>query len=268
MRGTGTDPPAKFGGPGSVDLTACKWEVLTRNFSGSLYLPSSVESHKHGARFYTAPIRHRSVLCQIYSGKTTNYTNNVIRDTRLVPMKCGCFFLHVCAHLPYSESMDDSGWVRAYKSSPGRDFRAFLKFTMSGSHALAQSYVVAAPLSKMLSCFSLLAFCQSKLTPLSFNGQSILFPKILRLRLCCFSYLWGPSEEVLVVPCGMHQGGGRLGLKGGVPLFPYSALTPHQAFALMEGGLRGNQNEDPSTTSTSRIRPVLPDKAANILQPH
>lgn len=97
--GTGTDPPAKFGGPGSVDLTACKWEVLTRNFSGSLYLPSSVESHKHRARFYTAPIRHHSVRCQIYSGKTTNYTNNVTRETRLGPRKCGAFFfmsVHIC----------------------------------------------------------------------------------------------------------------------------------------------------------------------------
>lgn len=110
-KGTGTDPPAKFGGPGSVDLTACKWEVLTRNFSGSLYLPSSVESHKHRARFYTAPIRHHSVLCQIYSGKTTNNTNNVTRDTRLGPRKHGAFFfmsVHICpirsVHMTQGES--------------------------------------------------------------------------------------------------------------------------------------------------------------------
>lgn len=82
--GTETDQLAKFGGPGSVDLTACKWEVLTRNFSGSLYLPSSVESHKHRARFYTAPIRHHSVQCQIYSGKTTNYPNNVTRERHVL----------------------------------------------------------------------------------------------------------------------------------------------------------------------------------------
>ncbi len=204
--GTETDRPAKFGGPGSVDLTACKWEVLTRNFSGSLYLPSSVESHKHRARFYTAPIRHHSVQCQIYSGKTTNYTNNVTRErhTSWAEEVWG-FFLHVCAHLPHSECADDSGWVRAHKSCPGPRFEAFHTFPASGSHALAQSNTVAAPLSNMLSCLSLPPFfCQSKLPPLSFNGQSILC-----WRSSGWVFVAAPGSRVPVrrswwSPCGMR----------------------------------------------------------------
>lgn len=87
----------------------------------------------------------------------------------------GLFFfmsVHIC---PIQSVQMTQGESEPTHSTQGHVSKRSSHSPVSGSHALAQSNAVAAPLSNMLSCHSLPPFfCQSELPPLSFNGQSIL----------------------------------------------------------------------------------------------
>lgn len=123
-------------------------------------------------------------------GKPQSTLTIVTRDTCLAQRKWG-FFLHVCAHLPHSERMDDSRWVRAHESNPRQCFGAF--FAFPGSESLALVHMWWQLLLVTCKVLTAIVFCLSKLLPLSFNRQS---------NLCWRSPSWvfvaAPGSEVPV----------------------------------------------------------------------